>query len=478
MVPGELTKTQNMRHRDHKRWWRRLCSPAGIISLLLGCVFFHLMGHHIVRRVLGRVYTPPALNREKVVVYTRFVRLVEAHPEYNRVHLDMWGGLWEKMHESVTEQAGFSMDEDYELTRISQGFRQVGCVRAEKYSSYVVFMHMPNYILPTSPGVLYSLDGRNPNEVDDDFLNSKKPFFPIKDRWYTSLWLAVNPLPTMGGEKWRLPKSFLIDRSLRDPGSGSMGTTILLCQAAKAGNVKLVQSLISSGAEVNAKNEDGSTPLHSAAEWGQKFVVELLILHEADANAKTENGETPLHYSALQGRADIAELLLANGADINAIDNAKRTPLHQALRWGKHDVAELLMSRGADVNAKDSTGGTPLHYAVSRDYNNIVKLLIAKGANVDAKKANGETPLHYSARQGHVNLTEILLANGADINVKDDEDSTPLHMATGHGHIDVVKLLLAKGTNANARTKQGRTALDLARAAGQADIVKLLKTAE
>ena len=219
MVQRELTRNQNMHFRSHKRWLRRLYSPAGIILLLLCGLFFHLMGHHIVRLALGLVYTPPALSREKVVVYTRFVRLVEAHPEYRRVHLDMWGGLWERIHDSVTEQAGFSMDEDDELTRISQGFRQVNCVFAEMRDSYVVFMHMPNYILPTSPGVLYSLDGRNPNEVDDDFLNSKKPFFPIKDRWYTSLWLAVNPLPTMGGEKWRQPKSFLIDRSLRDPGS-------------------------------------------------------------------------------------------------------------------------------------------------------------------------------------------------------------------------------------------------------------------
>lgn len=217
MVRGELTRSKNMRCWDHKRWLRRLYSPAGIGLLLLACLLFHLIGHHKVRRVLGHVYTPEALSREKVVVYTRFVRLVEAHPEYGRVHLDMWRGRWARMLDSATGQAGFSADEDGELIRISRIFRRVGCVRAEKYGSYVVFMPKPNYILPTSPGVLYSLDGRNPNEVDDEFLNSKKPFMLIKDRWYTSRWLAICPYPRIAGE-WRLPKSF-IDRSTRDPGS-------------------------------------------------------------------------------------------------------------------------------------------------------------------------------------------------------------------------------------------------------------------
>jgi len=290
------------------------------------------------------------------------------------------------IRDMLSGKKGFLWYEVDELTRISREFERVNCVRADKYSSYVVFFPRPNYVLPTSPGVLYSLDGSNPNDINDEFLNGKKPFKLIKEHWYTSKWLAVNPLPTMGNEKWRLPNS-LIDLSLRDPSPGSKQTPIILWKAARSGDSKLVQSIISSGADINAKDEDGFTPLYSAVERGQKIVVELLIANGADVNTKGKNGQTPLHNTAQHGHANVAELLLANGADINAIDYAKRTPLNYALRWGKQDVAELLVTKGADVNAKDATGGTPLHYAVSRRYDNIVKQLITKSADVNAKKS-------------------------------------------------------------------------------------------
>ncbi|MFB0555514.1 MAG: ankyrin repeat domain-containing protein [Phycisphaerae bacterium] len=476
-VPGKPTINQDNGRRNYKRWLICLCCLVAVCFLLAGFVFFHLIGHHIFRWSLGHIYTPPALNQEKLVLYNDLVRLIKAHPEYSRFHLDSSGPGRQVIRDMLSGKKGFLWYEVDELTRISREFERVNCVRADKYDSYVVFFPRPNYVLPTSPGVLYSLDGGNPNEINDEFLNGKKPFKLIKEHWYTSKWLAVNPLPSIGNEKWRLPNS-LIDLSLRDPGPGSKKTPIILWKAARSGDIKRVQSIISSGADINAKNEEGFTPLYSAVERGQKVVVELLIANGADINAKGKNGQTPLHYTAQQGHADVAELLLANGADINAIDNAKRTPLNYALRWGKQDVAELLVTQGADVNAKDATGGTPLHYAVSRRYDNIVKQLITKGADVNAKRANGETPLHYTVREGNVNAVEMLLANGADINAKNNENSTPLHIAVIRERVDVVKLLIVKGADANARDKQGLTAMDLARAAGQTEIVKLLKTAD
>lgn len=218
MVHEELTRSRNMRYRDYKRWLRWLYSPAGIGLLLLSCVLFHLIGHHEVRRVLGHVYTPPALSREKVAVYSRFIRLVEAHPEYRRVYLDMWRYRRVEMNDFETEQEFSSGDVvvDDELIRISRGLKKVDCVFVEMKGSYVLFMSKLNYIFPTSPGVLYSLDGRNPNELDDEFLNNKKPFMLIKDRWYMSRWLVA--FPSRGFYTKRpLPKS-LIDCSLRDPG--------------------------------------------------------------------------------------------------------------------------------------------------------------------------------------------------------------------------------------------------------------------
>ncbi len=221
---GRSIRDQNMHCKGPKRWLRRLLSPVGVGLLLGGLVFFHLIGHHLVRGWLGHVYTPPALSPEKAAVYSRYVTFIRLHPEYRRAHLDMYFGIREEIDNSVTQQAGSSSGATTdELFGISRDFKQVNCLRAEKCDWYIVFMPKPNYILPTSPGVLYSLDGRDPNEVDDKYLNGKRPFMHITDRWYTSRGLAISPLPMSAGD-WRLPGWSLIDRSLKDPGLVPQGS--------------------------------------------------------------------------------------------------------------------------------------------------------------------------------------------------------------------------------------------------------------
>jgi len=69
---------------------------------------------------------------------------------------------------------------------------------------------------------------------------------------------------------------------------------------------------------VRRRYTSGETPLHKAAGGGYENIVELLIASGADANAKNAYGETPLHEAAVGGHKSIAELLIANGADANA----------------------------------------------------------------------------------------------------------------------------------------------------------------
>lgn len=476
MVPEELTKSPDINHKKRRLWLLWICVPAVIIWLSLCCIYFLLLGHHVVRWSLSHFYTPPALSPEKAAVYADFIRLVKAHPEYRRFHLDQSGPSKIVISEMLRGNKGFSAYEVDELERISREFKRINCLSADKYGSYVVFMPGPNYILPTSPGLLYSLDGWNPNDVDDPFFNSRKPFIMIKDRWYTSKRLAICPF-CMTSVGWRLPNSY-IDLSLRDPGLVSRQAPVILWKAARSGDFKRVQSLISNGADVNSKNEDGLTPLHVAAVRNRGAVVKLLIDHGADVNTKTEDGQTLLHHVAREGYVNIFKLLIDSGSDLSARDNAMRTPLNCALRWRKHDVAELLVTRGADVNTKDVTGITPLHYASSSGDDSIVKLLISKGSDVNAKRTNGETPLHYASRAGHFNAAELLITNGADINAKQEDGLTPLHMSAREGHAGIVKLLLTREADVVTKSKQGQTAQDLAHSVGNSDIVELLQTAQ
>lgn len=453
MVPEELTKSPDIHLRKRRRWLLWLCVPVVIVWLFLCFVYFFLLGHDVVRWSLGCFYTPPALSREKAAVYADFIRLIKAHPEYRRFHLNASGPSKMVISDMLAGKKGFSAYEVDELERISRDFKRINCLSADKYGSYVVFMPGPNYILPTSPGLLYSLDGWSPNDVDDPFFNSRKPFMLIKDRWYTSKRLAICPF-CMTSVSWRLPSSY-VDLSLHDPGPVSRQAPIILWKAARSGDIKRVQSLISSGADVNSKNEDGLTPLHVAAVRGREAIVKLLIEQDADVTTKNKDGQTLLHHVAREGHVNIVELLLDSGADLSAKDNAKRTPLNYALRWRKRDVVELLVTRGADVNTKDGTGITPLHYASSWEDSDIVKLLISKGADVNAKRANGETPLHYAARAGRLNVAELLVVNGANVNAKQEDGLTPLHMSAQEGHTNFVKLLLTKSADVDARSKQG-----------------------
>jgi cytohesin len=232
--------------------------------------------------------------------------------------------------------------------------------------------------------------------------------------------------------------------------------------AATAGDAEAVKEFLAAGADVNAKDDNGWTPLHYAAGNGHKEVAELLIAKDADVNAKTDIGRTPLHAAAYSGHKEIAELLIANGADVNAKRAGGVTPLYAATLGAHKEVVELLIAKGADVNAKTDWGSTPLHYAAF-GHKEIVELLIAEGADVNAKADGGSTPLQAAASEGQKESAELLIDKGADVNAKNEWEDTPLHTAAYYGHKVVVELLIAKGADLNARNKGGFTPLDSAK---------------
>jgi len=97
---------------------------------------------------------------------------------------------------------------------------------------------------------------------------------------------------------------------------------------------------------VNAKSDDGGTPLLYAAAYGHKEIVELLIAADADLNVRDEDGKTTLHFAALNGRKVIVELLIAKGADVNAKDEDGETPLDATSVFNKTETAVLLRKHG------------------------------------------------------------------------------------------------------------------------------------
>ena len=179
-----------------------------------------------------------------------------------------------------------------------------------------------------------------------------------------------------------------------------------LHEAVNANDIEKVKALLSNGADVNARNKMGDTPLHVAA-------TELLLAKGADVNGKSEDGMTPMHAAAASNSEDVAELLLAKGANVNAKSNTGMTPLHLAAMYNARDVAELLLANGADVNAKVNNERTPLHLAAFRNAKEVTELLLTKGADVNAKDKDGKTPLALAVQSGHSALANILRDQGA-----------------------------------------------------------------
>ena len=88
---------------------------------------------------------------------------------------------------------------------------------------------------------------------------------------------------------------------------------ISILTAAFDGNIEIVKQLLAAGADVNAKDGDGTTPLHCAADAGRKEIVELLIANGADVNAKNFQSKSPLDLAVKYKQTELADLLRKHG---------------------------------------------------------------------------------------------------------------------------------------------------------------------
>jgi ankyrin repeat protein len=149
-------------------------------------------------------------------------------------------------------------------------------------------------------------------------------------------------------------------------GGSSEHATILdaektaLFAASEEGNLNMVRSLLSRGANVNEQDHGRKeTPLHAASRNGRLEVVKLLIQHGADVNSRDRLGRVPLHRATVAGHLDVVRVLLDQGADVNAAMPELWTSVHNAAVTGRLDIVELLLERGANVHLRTNQGMTP-----------------------------------------------------------------------------------------------------------------------
>jgi ankyrin repeat protein len=285
------------------------------------------------------------------------------------------------------------------------------------------------------------------------------------------------------------------------------GLTPLMYAAMYAG-ADCMGPLLEKGADPNAKSNSGVTALMLAIRHPEK--VKLLLSRGADINAKSDEGHTALSIAAASGApVEVVRMLLDEGADLK-VGNV----LGAAARIGDIRVVKLLLERGADPNDRRdlfgthlispkrssdvskmhgspiispilgvpglaNNGGTPLMYAAHARNREVVKLLIASGADVKARHNDSGGALLPAAQLGDSGVVKLLLENGAEVNARHASGYTALMYAAASESNDpeMIKALLASGAEVGVKAKDGETALSLARRKGNTEIVRLLERA-
>jgi ankyrin repeat protein len=295
----------------------------------------------------------------------------------------------------------------------------------------------------------------------------------------------------------------------------------------------VARELIAKGADVNTRSNvnkwerqqsaeprekwlplGGFTALEFAARDGCVDCIPVLLDAGADINAVDPDGISPLLSSIINGHYDAAGLLIEKGANPNIADRTGRTPIFSAVDFHTMpasnrpspkeidneltslDVVKRLVAKGADVNVQLkqqqpyrtkldrgddtmlTTGTTPLLRAAKAGDVAAMKLLLDKGADAKLATRTGINPLMAAAGLGTkeedttgrrktqaeaIEAIKICLGAGIDINAADSRGQTALHGAAFQGFDDVVQFLVDHGAKLDAKDRQGKTPLDSAK---------------
>jgi len=248
--------------------------------------------------------------------------------------------------------------------------------------------------------------------------------------------------------------------------------------------MQLLNQLLQHNANVNLKNRDESSPLHSTAMYKTSKsncvdVIRLFIRKHANLNAVDKRGQLFLHKAAvnchpdifyelalflqadgkaplflevdamhrtvlhfLVNRKEISQVTLGAlksvGADFNAVDIHGKSVLFEAIRSGQNESCiNWLVELGADWKFVDKYKNNALHVAAIAENSDATLLLVSLGCNVNARNVDGDTPLHKSFQRVRCctdddNVVATALINhGADVNVLNKKKKLPIQQSQG-----------------------------------------------
>jgi ankyrin repeat protein len=268
--------------------------------------------------------------------------------------------------------------------------------------------------------------------------------------------------------------SHAVERLL-DDGADSSDPSLLI-RACLNGDEEIVRLLLLFGADANAADHNGYTPLYAATKTGLTEAVEMLMKYGADPNLSAgPDGETPLVVAADDHHFELVHLLLMYNADAGIIMGSGNTPLIRVInKTIPAKIIELMLDYDTNANTKNREGTTALFAAIQSRRVDVMSILLDHGANpnlpgpkhplwpstyhpealqlllsrgADTSKSPGIMELASSLK--NIDSISILLDNGVSPNIKKDGIYTPLCSAIRDNSAEIVTLLLANGADPN-----------------------------
>ena len=237
----------------------------------------------------------------------------------------------------------------------------------------------------------------------------------------------------------------------------------------------VARALVDSGADVNAADRHGLTPLIKAAGSGALEIAALLVSSGARVDAATEDGQTALMIAAGKGHREITALLLDAGANPNARTRRKMNntyPLYGAVQSGDPELVKMMLDAGAVIDEQGRDKGD-LFQRGAKDPQ-IVRLLSIYGTDLNMPDSMNRYPLTQVLDYGPSESARVLLSLGARPDIRGFGRKHPLVLASARGHVDILPELFDSSERIRTDGKLQQKALDAAIENGQIDTVRYL----